>query len=60
MTECQTCKVLLYFIDNVVSIIKIFETKYDILCELHINVSIILLIRIRKISVCTSCKCKCN
>lgn len=44
MTGCYNCKILLYVIDNVVSIIKIFNAKYDILYELHINISITLLI----------------
>lgn len=46
MTGCYNCKILLYFIDNIVSIIKIFNTKDDVLYELHINISITSLIGI--------------
>lgn len=59
-TGCYNCEILLYFIDNVVSIIELFNTKYDVLYEPHINISITSLIGIWKISVCTSCKCECN
>lgn len=45
-TGCYNCEILLYFIDNVVSIIELFNTKYDVLYEPHINISITSLIGI--------------